>query len=50
MSITKNLLPTSYASIKKTRKIRMIFDFEIKILAFLNTSPLRQFTKFNNFI
>ena len=39
---------------KKLRKIPMIFDikfdFESQILALFDTSPLNQFSKFNNFL
>ena len=35
---------------KKLRKIPMIFDFVSQVLALFDTSPLHQFSKFNNFL
>jgi hypothetical protein len=35
---------------KKIRKIRMIFDFERQISTLFDTSPLQQFSKFNDVI
>ena len=55
MSIIKNVLLNWYSSMKKKlRKIPMIFDiktiFESQILGLFDTSPLHQFSKFNNFL
>ena len=54
MSITKNVLLCWYCSMeKKKRKIPMIFDIENwlwKSKALFDTSPLHQFSKFNNFL
>ena len=54
MSIIRNVLLNSYSSMKKRERFRWFLtqkiDFESQNLALFDTSPLHQFSNFNNFL